>query len=298
MAFHGDDVRYAKSFVAGCWSLVDRIPPTTNHQPPTALCLHAGNLPLVGWHDVVSVMRAGWRYAGKMSRKDPHLGEWIRSWMPEAHVSTELEDFTGLKADAVLFSGSESSVPAVMARLREIGAVHEGTRYLIRTAHTSIAWVDSLDSGTMRDLAEGIARYDGQGCRSVRIVVSPFPFAEAVGPLREAAAAFADRELHPRNRVRKAYDESLGREVLPVGRLIVTDSEPLWDDNDMTRWTQATLQDVHALAERLGPGLQQLYHTTRIIDGGRWEPLSKAQVPDVDWKPDGVDAVAFLRAHV
>lgn len=296
MAFHGDDVRYAKSFVAGCWSLVDRIPPTTNHQPPTALCLHAGNLPLVGWHDVVSVMRAGWRYAGKLSRKDPHLGEWIRSWMPDARISADLVDFTGLKADAVLFSGSESSVPAVMARLKEIGAVHEGTRYLIRTAHTSIAWVDSLDSGTMRDLAEGIARYDGQGCRSVRIMVSPFPFAEAAGPLGKAAAAFADRELFPRNRVRKAYYETLGRDVLPVGRLIVTEADPLWDDDDMTQWTQGTLHDVHAMAERLGSGLQQLYHTTQAIDGARWEPLADAQRPGADWKPDGVDTVAFLQA--
>lgn len=293
MAFHGDDIRSALRVVRGL-DLPE--PRATHHAPRTAFCLHAGNLPLVGWHDVVSVIRAGWRYAGKLSRKDPHLGDWIRSWLPDARISTDLDDFAGLKADAVLFSGSDSSVPVVMARLKEIGAVHAGTRYLIRTAHTSIAWVDSLDSGTMRDLAEGIARYDGQGCRSVRIVVSPFPFAEAVGPLGAAAAAFADREPHPRNRVRQAYYGSVGRDVVRVGRLIVTDADPLWDDDDMTLWIQGRLEDVHALAERLGPGLQQLYHTRETVSGDRWEPLSDAQTPDADWKPDGVDTVAFLRA--
>jgi hypothetical protein len=293
MAFHEDDIDQAMRVVRG---LDLPSPPATHPPPPTALCLHAGNLPLVGWHDVVSVVRAGWRYAGKLSRKDPHLGKWIRTWMPDARISADLDEFTGLRADAVLFSGSEASVPAVLDRLKAIGAVHSGTRYLIRTAHTSVAWVDSLDAGTMAALADGIARYDGQGCRSVRVVVSPFPFTEAVAPLRSAAAAFADRDPHPRNRVRKSFYESVGREVVPVGRLIATDADPLWDDDDMTVWIRGTLADVHAMADRLGTGLQQLYHTTRPISGGRWEPLAAAQTPGADWKPDGVDTVAFLRA--
>jgi hypothetical protein len=249
---------------------------------------------LVGWHDVVSVHRAGITYVGKLSKKDPHLGEWIREWMPQARMSTDLDDFAGLRADAVMFSGSADSVPPVLARLNAIGALREGARTLIRTAHTSLAWVDSLDADTMKDLAEGIARYDGQGCRSVRHIYSPFSFVQAKAALADASAGFEDRPLFPRNEYRNAYLRSIGRDALKVGRLLVSDVDPLWDDDDAVVWHQAGRSEMLAHAERLGTGLQQLYFTTERIEGERWEPLAQAQRPGVDWKPDGVDVMAWL----
>ncbi len=294
MGFHSEDVGYAKSFVVGGSWLVEKKPLTTNNKQLTVLCLHAGNLPLVGWHDVVSVHRAGYEYVGKLSRKDPHLGEWINEWLPEARISTELDDFAGLRADAVLFSGTSDSVSVVLERLQHIHAVHEHTRYLIRTAHTSMAWVDSLDHETMKDLVEGIARYDGQGCRSVRYIYSPFSFDEAKQALLKASMPFSDRELFARNQYRSAYIRSIGKEEIKVGKLIVTDVDPLWDDDELVVWKQESREKMVEHAERLGSGLQQLYHTKELITGGRWEPLSQAQKPGEDWRPDGVDVVEWL----
>lgn len=295
MGFHLEDVKSAM-FEARSNTLLTKILPRTSHVARrTVLCLHAGNLPLVGWHDVLSVHRAGCEYVGKLSRKDPHLGEWIKEWMPEARISTELDDFSGLRADAVLFSGSSESVPAVLERLKEIDAVHEHTRYLIRTAHTSMAWVDSLDPEIMQDLVEGIARYDGQGCRSVRYVYSPYSFEEAKQALLDASTPFSDRGLFARNQYRSAYLKSIGKDAVKVGKLIVTDSDPLWDDDDIVIWKQASRDEMLAHAESLGSGLQQLYHTKDIITGGRWEALSQAQKPGVDWMPDGVDVIAWLK---
>src|SRR5690606_6287343 len=37
------------------------------------LCLHAGNLPLVGFQDALAVLLSGAQYFGKISRKDPLL---------------------------------------------------------------------------------------------------------------------------------------------------------------------------------------------------------------------------------
>lgn len=294
MGFHVDDVRSAMRDVRSKTPGAN-IPHRTSHTARrTVLCLHAGNLPLVGWHDVVSVHRAGCEYVGKLSKKDPHLGEWIKEWMPEARISSELDDFTGLRADAVLFSGSSDSVPDVLERLQQIGAVHEHTRYLIRTAHTSMAWVDSLDADTMKDLAEGIARYDGQGCRSVRYIYSPYSFDEAKEALSAAAGAFADRSLFPRNVYRKAYLNSIGKASVNVGRLLVSDVDPLWDDDDAVVWVHADRAEMLAHAQCLGTGLQQLYFTTERMEGGRWEPLSEAQKPGADWQPDGVDVIQWL----
>lgn len=294
MGFHEDDVKSAMREARSKMPSAN-IPPRSSHTAPrTILCLHAGNLPLVGWHDVVSVHRAGMEYAGKLSKKDPHLAEWIREWMPKARISTDLDDFTDLRADAVLFSGSSDSVAAVLARLNKIRAVHETTRYLIRTAHTSMAWVDSLDNQTMNDLAEGIARYDGQGCRSVRYIYSPYSFEQAKPALTAAAAGFADRPLFSRNVYRKAYLNSVGKASVDVGRLLVSDTDPLWDDDDAVVWKQADRSVMLDHAQGLGTALQQLYFTTERMEGGRWEPLSQAQKPDVDWQPDGVDVIKWL----
>ena len=45
------------------------------------LCIHAGNLPLVGLQDTIAVLLAGHCYTGKISRKDPHLLPSILTWL-------------------------------------------------------------------------------------------------------------------------------------------------------------------------------------------------------------------------
>lgn len=294
-AFHPDDIAFARQVVDAVDT--NRLARTALlASAPAALCLHAGNLPYVGWHDVVSVVSAGYRYIGKLSRKDPYLGEWIREWMPDARLSTDLNEFRGLRADVVLFSGSETSVGPVMDRLKELDAVRSDTRFLIRTAHTSMAWVDSLDRETMGSLADAMARFDGNGCRSVRYVYSPFAFHEAVPVVEAAASAFSDRAMPARNRYREAYYRAVGAMTVRVGRLIVTDADPLWDDDGLVIWRRAPLDAMVAHAGRLGAGLQQLYHTRQVMTGGRWEALAEAQRPGVGWMPDGRDTRAFLRS--
>ena len=45
------------------------------------LCIHAGNLPLVGLQDAIAVLLSGHNYAGKISRKDPYLLVSILKWL-------------------------------------------------------------------------------------------------------------------------------------------------------------------------------------------------------------------------
>lgn len=309
MSFHPLDVEYATQRSERAMRHVRSQPRTPHLAPLTVLCLHPGNLPFAGWHDVLAVAASGHRYAGKLSRKDPGL-EGVIDLQFGGHAdpqdlayhhahgfpltSTSLADFRGLRADKVMFSGSKESVPNVLHLLHLLDAVHEKTTFLIRTAHTSMAWVDSLDHNTMQDLAEGIARYDGQGCRSVRYVYSPFAFSEAKSALLAASQGFSDRELFPRNVYRAAYIDSIGQDVIQVGKLLVSDTDPLWDDDDVVVWKQKSRDEMMRHAQELGNGLQQMYHTSEIITGGRWEPLSQAQTPPLDWKPDGVDVVEWL----
>ncbi len=300
--FHPDDIRHAAA--AARAQAVP--PPAALPLPVSVLCLHAGNLPLVGWQDVLAVYRAGMRYAGKLSRKDPDLipAFLAETALPLAPVPgfplhhTDLAAFRGLRADAVLFSGSESSVPGVLRRLHELDAVHDATRFLIRTAHTSLAWVDRLDTDTLRELAEGIARYDGAGCRSVRRIHSPLAFTQAARLLADAGSPFADRTPPPRIRYRQAYLQAIGAPHIRIGTVLVSPEPPLWDEDGYVTWVQAPLDRMIADAADLGAGLQQLYHPGAApppaFPHPRWEPLSQAQTPAWDWRPDGIDPVSWL----
>ena len=63
--------------------------------------LHAGNLPLVGFQDVLAVLLSGAGYAGKLSRKDPWLiasfFDVLRQLHPQipVQISTDLAGYQG-----------------------------------------------------------------------------------------------------------------------------------------------------------------------------------------------------------
>src|SRR5699024_4582356 len=76
------------------------------------LCLHAGNLPLVGFQDALAVLLSGARYSGKISRKAPYLlpvflnevkktSGWNDMDVQWAH---RLDDFEDMQNDMILFA--------------------------------------------------------------------------------------------------------------------------------------------------------------------------------------------------
>src|SRR5699024_9486221 len=85
-----------------------------------------------------------------------------------------LDDFEGMQNDMILFAGSEESVSGVKEAVKKLNLSKAGVRYLIRTAHFSIAYLDNKDKRAMEGMTEAIFRYGGKGCRSVAIVVAPW----------------------------------------------------------------------------------------------------------------------------
>ncbi|MDX1642157.1 MAG: acyl-CoA reductase, partial [Balneolaceae bacterium] len=144
------------------------------------LCLHAGNLPLVGIQDLLATVLTGGNYFGKISKKDPYLLPSLLKKFTEYDLiggnqwSRDLQDFSNQEMDAVLFAGSESSSQEVKSSLKSLKMIRNQTPTLMRTAHFSIAYIEDKKPQTLEDLTEAVFRYGGTGCRSVAIVVAPF----------------------------------------------------------------------------------------------------------------------------
>ncbi|MCW9706818.1 acyl-CoA reductase [Fodinibius salsisoli] len=274
-------------------------------------CLHAGNLPLVGFQDAFSTLLSGARYTGKISRKDPYLLPTFLNEVKKTAVWTDMDvqwthrlrDFEDMRHDAIIFAGSESSVPDVKEAIREYNLAKEDTRYLIRTAHFSMAYLDSTNQESIKQLAEGMLRYGGQGCRSVAIVVSPFGLSEVRDELREANINFwKENPQHtkpgPRLRQQYAYNQAVERPQLWQEHYLIQEGGLEFDQGFICYWVEGDRSTVSELADEYGEHLQSIYTTNanEEISGleTKIESLASVQKPLISWKPDGVDTLEWL----
>ncbi len=275
------------------------------------LCLHAGNLPLVGFQDAFATLLSGARYTGKISRKDPYLLPTFLNEVKKTEIWSDvdvqwthrLDDFEGMQNDVVIFAGSEESVPGVMKSIEKHSLATDETRYLIRTAHFSMAYVDRQDKRTMKDLTEGIFRYGGMGCRSVAVVVSPFSLDEIKCEFTDYIESFwLDNPQHkkpaPKLKQQFAYNKAIKRSQAWLDDFLLQEGGLGMDQDFVCYWVQGDEEKLSELADQFGDALQSIYipHPDIEIPGqeSRIEYLSDAQQPPISWKPDGVDTLEWL----
>ncbi len=266
------------------------------------LCLHAGNLPLVGFQDALATILSGSDYYGKLSRKDPYLLptflEAINVAIPNSKViySTELETFTDLESDKVLFAGSSTSVDPVKTKLFNLNAVTENTEFVIRTAKFSMAYITNEEPEIITDLVEAIFRYGGQGCRSVAVVISPIRFNKLKCHFQDYIESFwlKNPQLKKPEEAlayQFAYNKAIHRPQAWLDDFLIQESENFPEQDFTLHWIQGGESKVIELREKFGAAVQTVYTAGEKIEGVKTEFLSRAQTPDLWWEPDGIGVI-------
>lgn len=147
----------------------------------------AGNIPLVGFHDILCVLVSGHRAAVKLSSQDKQLSAWLLKKIKEASpeyasritVSDILEN-----PDAVIATGSNNSA-------RYFEQYFGRYPHIIRKNRNAAALITGGESKKELELlGEDIFRYFGLGCRSVSKLYVPRdydfqPLLEALEPFRK-----------------------------------------------------------------------------------------------------------------
>ena len=135
----------------------------------------AGNLPMVGWHDVLSVLIAGHHAVVKCSSEDKVL-------IPAA--IRVLEETVGVEFDGRLafVQGTLQDVDAVIAT----GSANTNRYFeyyfrdlpkILRSQRTSVAVLDGSETHSeLQALGSDVFRYYGLGCRSVTKLMLPRGF--------------------------------------------------------------------------------------------------------------------------
>lgn len=125
----------------------------------------AGNIPLVGFHDFISVLVSGHEVLVKQSSNDKHLLPFLAKYLE--YVDSELKgkiEFTEDKLtdfDAVIATGSDNTARYFEYYFRDKSSI-------IRRNRNSVAVLTGNETEEqLKALSEDIFRYYGLGCRNV-----------------------------------------------------------------------------------------------------------------------------------
>ncbi|MEO5777557.1 MAG: acyl-CoA reductase [Flavobacterium sp.] len=140
-------------------------------QPKTVGLILAGNIPLVGFHDFLSVLISGHKVLVKTSSNDQHLIKFLANYLisvePKLADSITFTDGKLENFDAVIATGSNNT-----ARYFEF--YFKNKPNIIRKSRNSVAVLNGKESQEdLVNLGEDIFRYFGLGCRNVSKLFVP-----------------------------------------------------------------------------------------------------------------------------
>ncbi len=145
-----------------------------NKKPANIGVIMAGNIPLVGFHDFLSVLITGNRFIGKTSSKDSRLIKEIEKILirldPRYRKLIKISDNQIENIDAIIATGSDNT-----SRYFEY---HYGSRpHIFRKNRNSVAIIyNDTTKAEIRDLGSDIFSYFGLGCRNVSKIYLPADF--------------------------------------------------------------------------------------------------------------------------
>ena len=169
LAVHGIATEFLQKDKLRAWADQYQLP-NQSAPPRTVGLVMAGNIPLVGFHDFLSIFISGHRQLIKPSQRDEalirHLAEWLTAASPAAaqriHFAERLNG-----CDAYIATGSNNSA-------RYFDYYFGKYPSLIRRNRTSIAVLTGQESPQeLSALADDVYQYFGLGCRNVTQLYVP-----------------------------------------------------------------------------------------------------------------------------
>ena len=136
----------------------------TDENPKEIGLMLAGNIPAVGFHDILSVLLSGNKASIKLSSTDQVLIRWILNALIE--IDQRVADFISIEEmlkgkDAYIATGSDNSS-------RYFDYYFSKYPHVIRRNRTSIAVLSGKESSEeLQALGKDIFMYFGLGCRNV-----------------------------------------------------------------------------------------------------------------------------------
>ena len=257
-----------------------------NISPKNIGIVMAGNIPLVGFHDFLSVFISGHKQTIKLSSKDDillkHLIEKISDW--DARTKDFISIADNLKGcDAYIATGSNQS------------AVHFEQYFskypnIIRRNRTSVAIVNGKETeAELSNLSDDIHLYFGLGCRNVTKIYVPKEF-----DFITLLCSFKHYEhLRDYNKYANNYDYQLSILLLNKKEYMTNGSTLLIEDSGLFSPIGVLHYEKYSDEKKIENQLKNNASIQCVI-GTEYIPFGKAQQPGLFDYADGVDTMEFL----
>lgn len=263
------------------WLSAYRVPV---EQPKRVLLILAGNIPLVGFFDLLCVVAAGHRALVKPSSKERVMTGYLIDLLRDIDPALPIDYYDGSQQpEAVIATGSDNTNRYFRAQYGHIPTLLRGSRQSVAvlTGHES--------TEELHGLAEDIWLHNGLGCRNVSFVWLP---AGAAFP-----TALRPHSLHPKYhnnyRQTKALLTMTGRPHIDLGGAIAIEQSTF--PTALSTLAYSHYRSLDEVQEWLTAHDRELQCVVASgLDHPRRVSFGQAQHPTLTDYPDAVDVVAFL----
>jgi hypothetical protein len=252
----------------------------------------AGNIPLAGFHDFISVLMAGHTFIGKLSSNDAHLLPIIAEMLCD--IEPDFKDkiiFSSDKLppiDCIIATGSNNTA-------RHFSFYFQRYPSIIRKHCNSLAVLDGSESDEdLKNLSDDIFLYFGLGCRSVSKIYVPnnYSFERLFAAIDHYKDIAAQHNKYLNNlEYQKTVHLLNAVPILDMGILIFKEDTALaspigivhyqyYDDRDMV------LKEIASYGEALQCVVGKA--------GKDAVPFGKSQCPTLNDYANGIDTLHFL----
>lgn len=261
--------------------------------PKNVVVIMAGNIPLVGLHDLLSILVCGHKAIVKLSSDDTVLMKWvienIINIAPEWADKIEITDERLPKNfDAVIATGSNNTN-------RYFEYYFKTKPSLLRKARTSVAVLTGNETPEdLHKLGEDIFTYFGLGCRNVSKIYVPEGY--DIAHFYEGIADFYEHINH--NKYANNYTYHKAILLMNLTKHFDNNFLLLKEDTNIASPLGVMFYEQYTNLDELSKTLEnnkdQIQCVVSKISLNNSVPLGKAQQPELTDYADGVDTVKFL----
>jgi len=251
----------------------------------------AGNIPLVGWHDVISVVLSNHIPLIKLSSKDKQMIPFLlKKWKEFSENEIECEFVERLTDfDAVIATGSNNTA-------RYLEYYFKNHLSIIRKNRTSVAVIKGDETEEeLKLLAQDIFQYFGLGCRNVTRLFIPEDFV-----IDRVFESFIDfKEIVNHNKYANNYDYNRAVYLLNQDKfwdnnfVMLKEDEKLFSPLSVIHFSRySSLDEVKNFIKENEDNIQCVVGKDDL--GIETVYFGEAQNPGLDTYADNVDTMKFL----
>jgi len=246
----------------------------------------AGNIPLVGFHDLLSVFISGHKAIIKASSKDEvlikHLTQKLIEWNGELNEMIVFQEM--LKGcDAYIATGSNNSA-------RYFEYYFKKYPHIIRRNRTSVAVLDGNETiMELEKLADDVHLYFGMGCRNVTKIYVPKEYDFI--PMLSAFKKYDHFKDH--NKYKNNYDYNLALHILNGKFYMSNESIILLENPSIFSPISQLNYEFYTDKNEVAKSLASIDDLQCAV-GHDYIPFGQAQIPFLTDYADGIDTINFL----